>query len=282
MLNGMDWCQKNAYICIKPKPTKTKIVMKWEEIKKSIVDGLMPRELADPNIRIGALGRVERIMEEYYPLYIKDPNELIWIDKDTFKREIAERKGRDLNDAEKSIINEIYRRINMTEWINRTLDSSLNDEDFEPIYYFSLLWNLFEGKLFATNFCLSQDTTKRKIQDICSQLNNGDNNIVNTTFNHFKHRYVSDGNTNDGFDSSLFLDGRNEDLKNEAREILLKTEPSMMEKLKSLVIIIYRLRNNLFHANKELRFIDGQRCNFVHANQFLKMCIEKHDLWVNP
>ncbi len=85
--------------------------MKWEEIKQSIIEDLMSRGLADPNIRIRALNNVEVIMREHFPEWIANPTELKNIDKEIFKREIFYKKGKDLNGAEKSVLNEIYCRV---------------------------------------------------------------------------------------------------------------------------------------------------------------------------
>jgi hypothetical protein len=96
--------------------------MKWEEIKQSIIDDLMSRELKQPKIRISALKNVEMIMREHFMSYIKNPNELKHIEKHKFKCDIADKKERDLNCAECSVINEIYRRVHYPKSTNQTLN----------------------------------------------------------------------------------------------------------------------------------------------------------------
>ena len=86
--------------------------MKWEEIKRSIVEDLSSRGLKGPMIRIRALDKIEAIMLLHYPSYIENPDEFKKIGKEEFKRQISEKKGRDLNGAEKSVINEIYYKVN--------------------------------------------------------------------------------------------------------------------------------------------------------------------------
>jgi hypothetical protein len=85
--------------------------MEWDEIKKSITDDLMSRGLVDPSIRLRALEKIETIMRQYFPSYIENPYELNKIGKDKFKRQIWDKKGKGLNSAENSVINEIYYRI---------------------------------------------------------------------------------------------------------------------------------------------------------------------------
>jgi len=85
--------------------------MKWQEIKESIIDDLSSRGLKDPSIRLKALEKIEMILRQNFPSYIENPDQLKEIEREELKWKIAEKKGRDLNSAEKSIINEIYYRI---------------------------------------------------------------------------------------------------------------------------------------------------------------------------
>ncbi len=87
--------------------------MTWFEIKVSIKNDLMSRELKDPRIRLNALESIEKILKNYFPEYLKNPDEKFKIiGKDKLKKEIARFKSNQkLNSAESSIINEIYYRI---------------------------------------------------------------------------------------------------------------------------------------------------------------------------
>lgn len=86
--------------------------MVWERIKKSIVDDLLSRNLSDPRIRLNALENIERIFLKHLIEYIDDPiKNFNAIDKVKLKELLTQYKGKELNGAESSIINEIYRRI---------------------------------------------------------------------------------------------------------------------------------------------------------------------------
>lgn len=85
--------------------------MKWQELKDSIIEDLYSRNLKDPMIRIRALDKIESILQQYYPQYIDCCDELKGVEKVEFKKLIADKKGKNLNAAEQSIINEIYYRI---------------------------------------------------------------------------------------------------------------------------------------------------------------------------
>ncbi len=88
--------------------------MNWNEIKKSIIDGLINRNLTQPRRRIGELHNIERSLQENMPEFIDDAQASFGaMDKEEFKERYALLKSSgELNSAEKSIINEIYYRIN--------------------------------------------------------------------------------------------------------------------------------------------------------------------------
>jgi bacillopeptidase F (M6 metalloprotease family) len=87
--------------------------MNWLEIKISIKNDLLSRELIDPNIRLNALDNLEEILKSHFPDYIENPKEMFGrTDKNEIKMKIAKFKSNQiLNSAESSIINEIYYRI---------------------------------------------------------------------------------------------------------------------------------------------------------------------------
>lgn len=86
--------------------------MTWNEIKRSIISDLNSRGLANPNIRINAIERLEAIMNSHFKEILADPSLLKKIDKNAFKDRLAKYKTNlTLNGAESSVVNEIYYRI---------------------------------------------------------------------------------------------------------------------------------------------------------------------------
>lgn len=85
----------------------------WLTIKNSIIESLLSRGLASPNIRMNALNRIEDILKTNMPQYIINPLESFSkVEKNHFKEMIAKYKENGkLNTAESSIINEFYYRI---------------------------------------------------------------------------------------------------------------------------------------------------------------------------
>jgi len=60
-------------------------------------------------------------------------------------------------------------------------------------------------------------------------------------------------------------------------EQVLRREPATaVQVTTALMIIVYRLRNNLFHGNKWSDGIHDQRANFQNANQILMVLMDMH------
>ena len=87
--------------------------MKWQEIKKSIQDDLLSRNLKNPNIRLNALKRLEQLFKIHFPEFIENPKQSFnAIDKNELKKKLSVYKDNDkITSSESSIINEIYYRI---------------------------------------------------------------------------------------------------------------------------------------------------------------------------
>jgi len=80
--------------------------MTWIKLKQTIEQDLEGRELADPQIRLGALNTIEALIKEHFPKIYAHPIILLETSKDIFREEIS--KFTNLNGAKSSIINNIY------------------------------------------------------------------------------------------------------------------------------------------------------------------------------
>ena len=67
--------------------------MSWDEIRISIINDLNNKGLANPNIRINALERLEGIMKSNFKEILNNPLLLKKIDKNVFKERIAKFKS---------------------------------------------------------------------------------------------------------------------------------------------------------------------------------------------
>lgn len=88
--------------------------MHFSKVKKSIQDDLLSRGLKNPSIRINAIGSIESLLKLKIQEMLSNPTKLLeLVDKNELKNMLSQLKhnGR-INDAESSVINEMYYRIN--------------------------------------------------------------------------------------------------------------------------------------------------------------------------
>ena len=90
--------------------------MTWNELKPLIENDLLSRQLKDPSIRLRALDNIEALLKVHMPELLNDILAICNIEKKEFKKLIAHYKGKELNGAEKSVINDIYRHCQGIEY----------------------------------------------------------------------------------------------------------------------------------------------------------------------
>jgi hypothetical protein len=147
----------------------------------------------------------------------------------------------------------------MREWINNRFGTNFSENDLSSVKDFSLLWNVFEN-IVCDNNC-SVNRLSERLNPIVFDLAEFENNL-----NYFKNRYISDGETNERFNHLNF---RKSDRRELVADVLLGNNNDNSENILALAIIVYRLRNNLFHGLKQMEFIDQQKENFDNANMVL-------------
>ena len=90
--------------------------MTWNELKPLIEDDLLSRQLKDPSIRLRALDNIEALLKVHMPELLNDILSICKIDKSDFKRTLEDKKGKKLNGAESSVVNDIYRHCQGIEY----------------------------------------------------------------------------------------------------------------------------------------------------------------------
>lgn len=153
----------------------------------------------------------------------------------------------------------------MINWINQHLGIQLNEENLDSVKNFTLIWNVFEAKVFESNFTV--DNAERVLNTREFTLDELDEFLA-----YFSNRYVANNETNERFERLNF---RPNDRKNFVRDVLIGNNGEPGNIALAIMIIIYRFRNNLFHGLKEMRNIQEQQGNFEQANNFLKMIVER-------
>ena len=141
---------------------------------------------------------------------------------------------------------------------------SMPTEEHEAIFHFTLLWSLFENRVLGRN------GNVRKIRTAVEN-NSFDLAKFDDSLAHFKNRYVQNGEMSYLFDR-LFPQNNGKEL---VAAVLKGEEEHPNECVIALLIIVYRLRNNLFHGSKWEDEIQGQQKNFNHANKVLMEAIDQ-------
>lgn len=155
------------------------------------------------------------------------------------------------------------------KWIleNFRESAELEQKTIEVVADFTLIWNLFEGV---------ECSTKRGIRQFDQFVNEVSDQISDTLLKElllfWKFRYVADGDTNDRFDRLTF---RRNDQRELVADVLLERNDSTNDIILALLIIVYRLRNNLFHGLKTIDHLNNQRENLSHAIEVLQTLIPK-------
>jgi hypothetical protein len=145
----------------------------------------------------------------------------------------------------------------------------LPEPDREAIFDFALLWSLFEAKALETR--ASSESITRVVQEWALQGNLADGDF-GEGLAYFSNRYFPDGVESNCF-SGLNL--RSNDNPEFVKRVLRSRNNTNVETAAVVLIITYRLRNNLFHGVKWVYNLSGQRSNFEHSNRALMAALSK-------
>lgn len=146
---------------------------------------------------------------------------------------------------------------------------NLSDDEKNAIYHFALLWSLFESRVLNSqgridNVELVPDTLAAKLTDV---------RRFDNALGHFRQRYVQPNGDFTAVYRSLSF-GPNENRRPIVESMLAAVPQSPTETLRGLLIIVWRLRNNLFHGLKWDNEIRDQLDNFRHANEAIMTTLD--------
>jgi len=156
-------------------------------------------------------------------------------------------------------------------WINSYFRGSiqLDFEQLRPILCFSLIWNLFETHACRRNATLH--SIKQSV-DHAHESSRLRRERYETHLAFFRNRYLQPERTIDWFFDHLML------TDHKAQEVVRRTLLGDSENLNSdvyaLLLIAHRIRNNLFHGNKELESLPRQIPLFHAVNALLATYLE--------
>lgn len=160
-----------------------------------------------------------------------------------------------------------------TEYILKELIYCSSINDIEEIMNFALLWNMFEGRIFGKY--IKKSGIDEKTPKIAKYIKE---EVIDDAFSYFKNRYVEEEEGKYKF-KHLYLDRTLNKTAIETIYETLKVNSCMKEeKVKIILYIIYRLRNNLFHGEKEAYELYAQNEMFGVCNSFIIECLKHENL----
>ncbi len=146
--------------------------------------------------------------------------------------------------------------------------TELPEEDRQAIFHFSLLWSFFEAKALRT-----RGSANAILAVAHEWVSHGPLSLApfEESLAYFRARYVANGQPTQHFHG---LELRNNDNKALVLSVLRGENTNAADSIAALLIVVFRLRNNLFHGVKWAYGIHGQRENLAHANAALISALE--------
>jgi len=145
--------------------------------------------------------------------------------------------------------------------------SELDESKLTSIFYFALIWNLFE-KECCGKFA-KMDEHPKQLSEHAEQVSRV---MLQDVWCHFQQRYIANDKPTQLFKSFAF---QPRDNKAWVEAILrLDAKATEQEKLEALLRIAFRLRNNLYHGEKSVSKLYEQNENFRQINQILMALID--------
>ena len=157
---------------------------------------------------------------------------------------------------------------------NSEFAASIQQLDVDAISDFTLIWSYFENTVLGTNancesICRATSTwqVEKRLQIYRFEV----------SLTYFKNRYFKDNDFTDLF-SKLKLKEKAKKYEQLVINVLNGSEQNPEKCASALLILIFRLRCNLFHGSKWGDGIRDQAENFKHATQALMAACETHTL----
>lgn len=148
--------------------------------------------------------------------------------------------------------------------------NDLSEDERAAIMHFSLLWSFFEAEALHTNASAKSILTLVHEWASNGRLNKA---LFAPSLAYFCARYLDHGSFTELFGG---LNLRQNDSPELVGAVLKGENKNDADSVAVLLIIVFRLRNNLFHGVKWAYGIRGQLDNFTNANAALMAGLETH------
>lgn len=162
--------------------------------------------------------------------------------------------------------------MNPTAWLEKTVPGFrlLSEPERAAIKDFAVLWTVYEGNVLNASASATAIIRAAKSLASAGRLSLDQ---LSPAIRYFLGRYFNGVELTDAF---LGLHMRRSDHPQLVEAVLRGGSKDEAEILSAILIIIYRLRNNLFHGVKWTYGVRNQLDNFQNANVVLMWVIEAH------
>lgn len=130
---------------------------------------------------------------------------------------------------------------------------------------FTMMWNLFEDVV-----CHNKATVhefERLAQSLAQQaINTDDSVVIESCIAFWQFRYRNPDGLSKQFDGLRF---RLKDRREIVEKVILGASASAQDKFLTAMVIVYRIRNNLFHGLKTIDMLNDQVQNLNNASRCL-------------
>ena len=150
-------------------------------------------------------------------------------------------------------------------------DISINMK--KELYLFSIIWNLFEDKLYRNNFGYNGIRTNQIIDNLVNRIDNNKKvDDINSKLLKYNEKFENDP-------SRVYLEYviRDNEISFEDFEKMYKSQDKN-DKIRVLILLISRIRNNMFHGIKKISSLNNQENLFHLANEFLAFVLEENNV----
>lgn len=159
-----------------------------------------------------------------------------------------------------------------TQWLSSKAPGfqALKERERAAIFDFIFLWSLFEAKV------LDHDGSAHSICKKVSEWRDAGTlarEQHEPQLDYFRKRYFADGKFTHHFDHLCL---RKSDKPNILRSVLDGSNNDPRDCVLTVILIVWRFRNNLFHGQKWDYQLADQLSNFTHANAVLVRLLERH------
>lgn len=157
-----------------------------------------------------------------------------------------------------------------SDWIAENIrgGKELSDDTLYLVADFTLMWALFEGTEAHGESLVVIDELAQIAARVADEF---PQELLTKYIDYWTHRYIEGGKSNHKFEKLRFTHDPHKII---VKDVLIGNERNTQEKIYALLLIIYRLRNNLFHGEKDIHRLDGQRENFKQACCIIKTVLE--------